>query len=293
MPLESPLEPVDLDSGIPAMAFDSALEVPSSTIEHYVPSRGYVTLTGTVTPARYKLTALAVMPFVWRFAPAHGGSQDHGWRRASKSDYYLLNSKGEWMVTDVRPGVQYAVIIVETRSVTGPRHPEHIVGNLTDDNGGMLPYGGVGLPEFTHGKLDIHIGSAPDDHLTGAVLGVGRATWEEAGIDSMMSKGANLRFRMAAWATKQEEVKKDGEVATRDVTYFVGDRRCEASCYWTFGDLDLPLKRAKTFTVALVTDGFKAPAAGAPSEIPPLGGDVKRINSRPHQPLRTYGSRRS
>jgi hypothetical protein len=275
------------------MASDSAPEFPSSTIEHFVPSRGYVTLAGTVMPGGHQLSRLAVMPFVWRFAPAHGANQDHGWRRASKADYYLLNDKGEWSVTDVRPGVQYAVIVVHIKSVQAARHPDRIVGNLLHDNGGMLPYAGLGLPEFTHQKYGIHIGSAPDDHLTGAVLGVGRATWEEPGIDAAMSKGANLRFRMAAWATKEEDVTKDGVVTRRDVTYYVGERPCEASGYWTFGDLDLPLKRAKTFTVALVTAEFKVPAVGGPSVVPPLGGDVIGLNSHPHQPLRTHGSRRS
>jgi hypothetical protein len=274
------------------MASDSASDFPSSTIEHFVPSRGYVTLTGTVTPGPHKLTRLAVIPFVWRFAPAHGGNQGHGWRRATKAAYCLLNERGEWSATDVRPGVQYAVIVVSLKSVQGFGHPDRMIGNLLDDNGGMLPYGGLGLPEFTHRKYDIHIGSAPDDHLTGAVLGVGRATWEEPGTEATMPEGPNLRFRMAAWATKQEQVAKDGEVTRKDVAYFVGETRCEASGYWTFGDLEPALKRAKKFTVALVTEAFDAPAKGAPSEIPPLGPNVKSLNSHPHQPLRTHGSKR-
>lgn len=266
------------------MAADSDLH-PSTTIEHYVPSRGYVTLTGTVAPGPHRLKSLAVMPFVWRFAPAHGRAREHGWRRASRADYYLLDDRGGWTVTDVRPGVQYAVIVVGLTSVTGPRHQDRMIGNLIDDGGGMLPYGGLSLPAFTHDQYDIHIGSAPDDHLTGAVLGVGRATWEEPGIEAMMSEGPNLRFRMAAWATKEDAATKTA------VTFFVKETRCDPSGYWTFDDLPLALKHANTFTVALVTEEFDAPAEGAPTELPAFGPEVRRINSRRRQPLRTHGSR--
>ncbi len=193
MSLESPLEPVDLDSGGCA-----GLCFPHSTIEHFTPKRGYVTLTGKVDPTpEYAIEALAVMPFVWRFAPVHGTDEDHGWRRASRHDHYGLDEHGQWTVTDVRPGVQYAVVVVEGEYFKQPGHPDRMLDVLADtliDDGGTLPRIGLGLPEFTHRKYDIHIGSAPDDHLTGAVLGVGRATWDEPGAD-----GRRGRDPLSAW----------------------------------------------------------------------------------------------
>jgi hypothetical protein len=248
---------------------------PQSSIEHFAPSRGFVTLQGKVTShAGYRLADLVVMPFVWRFAPVHGGREAHGWRRASKHDHYGLDKNGEWMVTDVRPGVQYAVLVVEDGYFQAPAHRTTL--ELISHQPGTLPRIGAGLPEFTHRRGGVHIGSAPDDHLTGAVLGVGRATWAD------FQPGDSKRpLRIAAWATT-----KDGD------HHFVGETRCKPSGYWTFGDLDQPLKRARKFTVALVTEAFGAPAVGALSRLPTsVGPDIRGINSHSHQPLRTHGSK--
>jgi hypothetical protein len=268
------------------MSSDSGLEFPSSTIDHFEPSLGYVTLTGTVTPAGRDLARLAVIPYAWRFAPGHGSGHGHGWRRASKDNFTRLDEHGNWIATDVRPAVQYAVIVVDIDPGLHGQ-PDRLLSPPIPDAPGTLPRG-TGFSEFTHQVYGIHIGSAPDDHLTGAVLGVRRASWDEPGPDSGSLGNPKLWFRMAAWATRR------GEATEKDVAYFVGEARCAPSGYWTFGDLgaiDDALKRSHTFTVALVTEAFVAPAANAPSPIPPLGGVVKSINSRPHQPLRTHGPR--
>jgi hypothetical protein len=248
---------------------------PHSTIDYFPPHLGFVKLSGTVEPnPAYDFADLAVMPFVWRFAPIHGGNQDHGWRRASRHDRYGLDDNGRWALTDVRPGVQYAVFVVGAAQFQEPHIPGRMFKELIYDEPGALPRGGLSLPEFTHRKYGVHIGSVPADHLTGAVLGVGRATWDEPGPEGH----AHLPFRMAAWATKSAG------------TYFVGETWCEPNGYWTFGDLDPAIKTANTFTVALVTGDFGAPPVGTPSSIPPLGPDVMGIASHPHEPLRTHGT---
>jgi hypothetical protein len=251
---------------------------PHSTIEHFTPKRGYVTLTGKVDPTpEYAIEALAVMPFVWRFAPVHGTDEDHGWRRASRHDHYGLDEQGQWTVTDVRPGVQYAVVVVQGEYFKQSSHPERMLDVLADtliDDGGTLPGIGLGLPEFTHRKYGIHIGSAPEDHLTGTVLGVSRATWDEPGADGP----AGDPFHVAAWATNPAG------------TFFIGVRDCEPNGYWTFGAIVESLKTAHNFTVALVGRGFNPPDDGAPSPLPVLGPNILGLDSRPYEPLRTHGS---
>jgi hypothetical protein len=253
------------------------MEFPHSTIEHFTPKRGYVTLTGKVDPAEYAFEALAVMPFVWRFGPVHGKDEDHGWRRASKHDHFGLDENGAWTVTDVRPGVQYAVIVVEGeyfKESSNPGRMFDVLAETVSNDAGTLPRLGLGVPEFTHRKYGIHIGSAPEDHLTGAVLGVGGATWEDAAPERL-EKGP---LQVAAWATNPSGA------------FFIGVRDCDPSGYWTFGDIMPALKTAHNFTVALIARGFNPPDEGSPSPLPVRGPNILGLDSRPHEPLRTHGS---
>jgi hypothetical protein len=232
------------------------------TIQALPPIDGVVTLSGQVTREfdEGKMSDLAVMPFVWQFASPHSGSQIHGWRQAGLHRFYGIDETGQWTAKDARAGLQYAVIIVPSEFLDGPL-ATRAAEIIPEPEDGTLPEDGVlSLPEFTHGTKAVQIESVPDDHLTGAVLGVGSADG----------------FRMVAWAKKQ-----DG------ATFQIGDVRCDPSGYWTFGEVTPSLRSAESYTVALVEEEFEAS-----SSIPAgRGGPVISISSRPHEPLRTHGTR--
>jgi hypothetical protein len=250
---ESPLEPsVSGQATMVTITLDPPLP----------PTNGLVTLSGALeidAGDDWTFADLAIMPFVWQFMPPHSGRRDHGWREGALHRYYGVDpNDGTWKITDARPGLQYAVFVVpasllldehaETSEDEGPPTPKY----------GTLPEGDViSGPKFSGSDKAVHIESTPDDHLTGAVLGVGRAH----------------RFRMMAWATKDE------------TTSLIGEVRCEPSGYWTFGDLKEPLKSAESFTVALVNDKFDAV-----SPIPQRGGHVLSIRTQPHTPLLKHGA---
>jgi hypothetical protein len=241
-------------------------------------SRGLVELSGRVTSDdlnSYDHADLAVMPFAWRYATTHR-SQDHGWRMAGRFERYGLNRNGEFLVQDVVPGLQYAVMAVGSYfgEAGTTRQSER---ELLLRERGTLPSGALSLPEFSHPHCAVHIRTAPDDHLTGAVLGVGRAWIQECDID-IPEGDAGDPMRMMAWADKTTG------------SLFIGQAWCEPSGFWTFGDVDRKFKDAPQFTVALVTPGFSPPEPGSRSPVPPRGGTVISLASHPHKPLLRHGA---
>jgi hypothetical protein len=233
------------------------------TIQALPPIDGVVTLSGQVTiePGdEYRMSHLAVMPYVWQFASPHSGSPDHGWRQAALHRFYGIEDSGRWTAERAYAGLQYAAFLVPGHFLLDEPLDGLPIETIPEPDDGTLPEDGVlSPPAFTHISQAVHIESAPDDHLTGAVLGVGHA----GGL------------RMMAWTKKQ-----DGS------TFVIGEVRCERSGYWTFGKIKASLRSGESYSVALVTEAFDAS-----SPIPPRGRDVISISSRPHEPLRTHGSR--
>src|SRR5688572_2453900 len=112
---------------------------PKSSIEYSESKPGFVTLTGKVESSPYPFDKLAVMLFVWRFAPMHARKDDHGWCEASPHDYGP-GEHGEWTVTDVPSGVQYAVLVVEGEYFMRSTHPDplvELIEKLNDDSGAI------------------------------------------------------------------------------------------------------------------------------------------------------------
>jgi hypothetical protein len=224
------------------------------------PIDGLVKLSGSVTidDDDFTCSDLAIMPFVWQFTPPHSGGPEHGWREGALHRFYAIEPDGTWKIVDAKPGLQYALFVVpahlllEEQAETGVDEAPAVRGD------GALPEDGfIAGPEFTVVERAVHIESTPDDHLTGAVMGVSRADG----------------FRMMAWATKP------------DGTYLIGEARCDASGYWTFGDVKSSLKSGETFTVALVNEDFDAV-----SPIPPRGPNVVGLRTHPRTLLLKQGA---
>jgi hypothetical protein len=236
------------------------------------------TLAGVVTlTQKDKWRRLAVWPFVWQPTPIYGRSSHRGWRPATPYPH-KLRKRGTW-TADVEVGVQYAVLVVDDDFILG-KHP------LDDDNDhpvrdipGTLPRRDIqDEPAFTANKYDIEILTVPDGPLTGAVLGVGRATWEPAELASQPRSTRADYFRILAWATKHDE------------TLFVGETRCEPSGFWDFGVLRPSLRSADSFSVGLVMESFNPR-----SPIPPTEKDVitMRTHLRQRKPALTRAAGRS
>jgi hypothetical protein len=220
------------------------------------------TLAGTVTlTQKDRWRSLAVWAFVWQPTPIYGGSSHRGWRPATPYPH-KLRKRGAW-TADVDAGVQYAVLVVDEDFILG-KHPrddedDHPVRDIP----GTLPRRDVDdEPAFTANKHDLAILSAPDGPLTGAVLGVGRATWEPDELASRPGATPVDYFRILAWATKHGE------------TLFVGETRCEPSGFWDFGILRPSLRSADSFSVGLVMESFNPP-----SLIPPTEKDVIKMTT--------------
>lgn len=252
------------------------------------PASGYVELFGRIEilPGEFAgddLSKFAIIPFVWQFGPVQHDRQGHGWRPAGTKLLYDVDTPDErqstWSVVDAVEGTQHAAIVVARVDVPQRYFPTPNTATIhTMHHGpGTLPVKNLrGGPFFTVSPRRVHIETTPDNHLTGAVFGVPRAAWDDRWPDSDVRVDPKDCFRVVAWARAE-----DGS------TLFAGERRCEVSGYWTFGDLDESQRNAKNYYVAWVEEDYIA----RPLDIPQTTGDgVISIAERPHQPPHHQGA---